>query len=629
MTPNPSTGLVTLPEVVTGELARKFGEISLYNQHADFKLGSDSNSYSTSPWAIACEPATEPSCADFPLHEHFPYGLCNTSKAHAKALTARRAGKEIVSDYTSESSPVSGYYSHSSYEFDFGSDPDEPESEIFTTEQLLSGPATGLVITSTPAGRFVYWTDRKPVDLTDENSCCVAYLDSLPFQEGTPLAPAEEHTPTKVATTDSSLGSPDHQVFMTTNETPGPSGTRLDRYLEDISTNELSANAPVDETSDDKNARRERNRKHNERRRRLRESLPIQNLTKALNQVESRVHTTPEQCLMSITTIARQAQGMHAGEIIAKLAEDAYFMRVDNRVTQVPPLRTREADHEATSSSPADNRCNRTRGELPQNTNRTRASAGGPSQGSNSTDDAGGSRVVVALGDAGGGGSGGGSSSHGAGRRAGGGGDRGGRDHADSLVTSVSRDGYDAHRIIEEIRRKKSSTAGENDGFLAFSARLRNLLLLEKFQPLGITKHDAKQDPVQWLKCYALSIENAGGNNDTKCLYFPFCLDQVPLTWLESLEKYSIDKWDKLKEQFTSNFAGAMGRSGTRMDLAMVKQEQGETLRKYMQRFFDKRTTVVDVTIIAPSKTVSTIITPSSKMVSTIIAPSKTSVATA
>jgi hypothetical protein len=32
------------------------------------------------------------------------------------------------------------------------------------------------------------------------------------------------------------------------------------------------------------------------------------------------------------------------------------------------------------------------------------------------------------------------------------------------------------------------------------------------------------------------------------------------------------------------------------MDLAMVKQEQGETLRKYMRRFFDKRVTVVDVT---------------------------------
>jgi hypothetical protein len=184
------------PEVVTAELTGKFDEISLFNQHADLELGSASNSNSTSPWAIACEPAIEPSCADSPLHQHFPYDLCKDSKAHAKALTARPAGKEIVSDYTSDSNPVSGYYSVSCYEFDFGSNPDKPESEISRTKQPLLGPATGLVITSTPAGRFVYWPDRKPADLIDGNSSCVAYLDSLPFQEGTPLAPAKEHTPT-------------------------------------------------------------------------------------------------------------------------------------------------------------------------------------------------------------------------------------------------------------------------------------------------------------------------------------------------------------------------------------------------------------------------------------------------
>jgi hypothetical protein len=213
---------------------------------------------------------------------------------------------EIASEYDSDSNPIFGYYSDSS-EFDFGADPDEPESETYTMEQPLSGPASSLVITSTPAGRFVYWSDRKPADLTDENSRCVAYLDSLPFQEGTPLAPTEEHTPTEVATSDSSLGSPDRQVFRTTNETPGPSGTAPDRYLEDISADELSANTPTDETDANRDARRERNRKRNERRRRLRESLPIRNLAEALDQVESRVHTTPEQCLMSITTIARQA----------------------------------------------------------------------------------------------------------------------------------------------------------------------------------------------------------------------------------------------------------------------------------------------------------------------------------
>jgi hypothetical protein len=120
------------------------------------------------------------------------------------------------SDYSSDSNPASGYYSDSSYEFDFVSGPIESESEINTAEEPLSGPATGLVITSSPAGRFVYWPDCKTADLTDSNSRCVAYLDSLPFQEGTPLAPTE------VATTDSSLGTPDRQVFMAAGDI-GPS----------------------------------------------------------------------------------------------------------------------------------------------------------------------------------------------------------------------------------------------------------------------------------------------------------------------------------------------------------------------------------------------------------------------
>jgi uncharacterized membrane protein len=88
----------------------------------------------------------------------------------------------------------------------------------------------------------------------------------------------------------------------------------------------LSANAPTDETAANRDARRERNRKRNERRRRLRDSFPIRNLAEALDQVKSRVHTTPGQCLMSITTIAHQAQGMRTGQVIAKLVEDAYFM---------------------------------------------------------------------------------------------------------------------------------------------------------------------------------------------------------------------------------------------------------------------------------------------------------------
>jgi hypothetical protein len=55
-------------------------------------------------------------------------------------------------------------------------------------------------------------------------------------------------------------------------------------------------------------------------------------------------------------------------------------MRVDNRVTKVPLVKTHEPNHhEATSHSPADGGRNHTHGEQPPNPNRSRASAGGPS----------------------------------------------------------------------------------------------------------------------------------------------------------------------------------------------------------------------------------------------------------
>jgi hypothetical protein len=128
---------------------------------------------------------------------------------------------------------------------------------------------------------------------------------------------------------------------------------------------------------------------------------------------------------MSITAIARQAQGIRAGELIAKLPEDAYFMRVDNRVNQPPPARQR--DNEATSRS-AGNGPNRTQADLPTEPNRTRFNTGGRPQRENSNREVVPYRAPAGGGghDPDGGGSDGGSSNHGANMRAGGGGSRGG-----------------------------------------------------------------------------------------------------------------------------------------------------------------------------------------------------------
>jgi hypothetical protein len=94
---------VTLLEVVTGDLAGKFGEISLFNLHADFELESASNSNSTSPWAIACEPAAQPSQAVPSPRERSARGPRIPSRARTEAPSSRRAGKEPVPEFNSDS----------------------------------------------------------------------------------------------------------------------------------------------------------------------------------------------------------------------------------------------------------------------------------------------------------------------------------------------------------------------------------------------------------------------------------------------------------------------------------------------------------------------------------------------
>jgi hypothetical protein len=133
MPPNPKTGFVTLPEVVTGELASKFGEISLFNHRTDFELESASNPNLTSPWAIACEPAAQLSQAVPSPRERSVRGPRILSRARTGAPSSRRAGKESVPVYNSDSdtapshasdsNPLSEFYSNPAYEFNFGSDP--------------------------------------------------------------------------------------------------------------------------------------------------------------------------------------------------------------------------------------------------------------------------------------------------------------------------------------------------------------------------------------------------------------------------------------------------------------------------------------------------------------------------
>jgi hypothetical protein len=81
----------------------------------------------------------------------------------------------------------------------------------------------------------------------------------------------------------------------------------------------------------------------------------------------------------------------------------------------------------------------------------------------------------------------------------------------------------------------------------------------------------------------------------TKVVYFPMALDPVPLMWLESLSKTSIDSWERFKKVFLDNFQGVIARVGTYHDLSQCKQERNKLLRSYTRHFFDVHATIANI----------------------------------
>ena len=111
--------------------------------------------------------------------------------------------------------------------------------------------------------------------------------------------------------------------------------------------------------------------------------------------------------------------------------------------------------------------------------------------------------------------------------------------------------------------RRRAQLADNSDRFPALSRVFDNIEYPKDFKPTNIQKYDGKQDPAQWLCLYSTAVSVAGGDTNTKVLYFPMALEPAPLTWLESLARESIHSWDDLKKAFIDDFPGSLHRVAT------------------------------------------------------------------
>ena len=97
--------------------------------------------------------------------------------------------------------------------------------------------------------------------------------------------------------------------------------------------------------------------------------------------------------------------------------------------------------------------------------------------------------------------------------------------------------------------------------------------------------YDGTTGPAEFLQLYELSIEAANGDEKVMANWFPMALKDGAGSWLLNLLHGSISSWDEMRDHFIANFQGTRDRPPAAGDLHRIKQQPGETLQKYIQRF--------------------------------------------
>jgi hypothetical protein len=113
-----------------------------------------------------------------------------------------------------------------------------------------------------------------------------------------------------------------------------------------------------------------------------------------------------------------------------------------------------------------------------------------------------------------------------------------------------------------------------------------------KFRPHLPEKYDGTLNPSEFLQVYVTAITAAGGNTAVMATYFHVALSGPTRTWLMNLTPGSVYSWEELCTRFVANFASAYQQHSMEAHLHAVRQEPGETLRKFISCFTKVRGTI-------------------------------------
>ena len=119
-------------------------------------------------------------------------------------------------------------------------------------------------------------------------------------------------------------------------------------------------------------------------------------------------------------------------------------------------------------------------------------------------------------------------------------------------------------------------------GYRALTPKLRGVAWPGKFKLDLPPRCDGMADPAEFLQLYELCIKAANKDERIMANWFPMALKERARTWLLNLAPGTISCWDEMRTRFIANFQGTRDRPPAVSDLCCIKQQQGETLEKYI-----------------------------------------------
>jgi len=103
--------------------------------------------------------------------------------------------------------------------------------------------------------------------------------------------------------------------------------------------------------------------------------------------------------------------------------------------------------------------------------------------------------------------------------------------------------------------------------------------------PFTLDRYTGETDPNEHLKVYITHVTFYTSQDAVFCKAFPTTLKGPTLEWFTTLPPYSIDSFNALSHMFSTHFAGSRPHQTTTISLLGIKQEQGEPLKVFIDRF--------------------------------------------